>query len=114
MVLGLLQPDNGELLVCNVPVCFGQTRTNRYIGYLPDIPEFYNYMAPMQYLKVCGKVIGLSKAELSKRSEELISLVGLNGIIEILSDEERICGHDAFLNKGKRCHGNAFGNQRFT
>ncbi len=24
--------------VCNEPVCFGQTQTNQYIGYLPDVP----------------------------------------------------------------------------
>lgn len=63
MVLGLLQPDSGNIHVCNEPVCFGQTRTNQYIGYLPDVPEFYNYMTPIQYLKLCGEVIGLSKAE---------------------------------------------------
>ena len=28
MVLGLLQPDQGEILVCNEPVRFGQTKTN--------------------------------------------------------------------------------------
>ncbi len=78
MVLGLLQPDKGEIHVCNEPVCFGQTRTNQYIGYLPDVPEFYNYMTPIQYLKLCGEVIGLSKTEISKRSDELLSLVGLN------------------------------------
>lgn len=80
MVLGLLQPDSGEIHVCNEPVCFGQTRTNQYIGYLPDVPEFYNYMTPKQYLKLCGEVIGLSKAEISGRSERLLSLVGLNGV----------------------------------
>ena len=26
MVLGLLQPDKGEIHVCNEPVCFGQTK----------------------------------------------------------------------------------------
>lgn len=36
-------------------------------------------MTPLQYLKLCGEVIGLSKAEISKRSGELLSLVGLNG-----------------------------------
>ncbi|HJC24666.1 MAG TPA: ABC transporter ATP-binding protein [Candidatus Eisenbergiella merdavium] len=80
MVLGLLQPDHGEILVCDEPVCFGQARTNQYIGYLPDVPEFYSYMTPMQYLKLCGEIIGLSRAELSERSERLLSLVGLNGI----------------------------------
>lgn len=78
MVLGLLQPDSGEIHVCNEPVCFGQTKTNQYIGYLPDVPEFYNYMTPMQYLKLCGEVIGLPKAEIAKRSRELLLLVGLN------------------------------------
>ena len=44
-----------------------------------SVPEFYNYMTPIQYLKLCGEVIGLSKVEISKRSKELLSLVGLNG-----------------------------------
>lgn len=80
MVLGLLQPDQGEILVCNNPVHFGQTKTNSYIGYLPDVPEFYNYMTPMQYLMLCGEIIGLPTKEIQKRGIELLSLVGLNGI----------------------------------
>lgn len=32
MVLGILQPDNGEISVCNEPVCFGQTRTNHILS----------------------------------------------------------------------------------
>lgn len=80
MVLGLLQPDGGKIHVCNELVCFGQTRTNQSIGYLPDVPEFYNYMTPMQYLKLCGEVTGLPKNEISTRSHALLSLVGLNGV----------------------------------
>lgn len=80
MVLGLLQPDRGEIHVCNEKVCFGQTKTNQFIGYLPDVPEFYNYMTPSQYLKLCGEVIGLSKSEIEQRGQNLLSLVGLNGI----------------------------------
>lgn len=79
MVLGLLQPDHGEIRVCNESVCFGQTKTNQYIGYLPDVPEFYNYMTPLQYLRLCGEVIAISKNEVEKRSQELLSLVGLSG-----------------------------------
>ena len=67
MVLGLLQPDHGEIRVCNESVCFGQTKTNQYIGYLPDVPEFYNYMTPLQYLRLCGEVIAIPKSEIEKR-----------------------------------------------
>lgn len=79
MVLGLLQPDRGEIRVCNESVCFGQTKTNQYIGYLPDVPEFYNYMTPMQYLRLCGEIIAIPKSEATRRGRELLSLVGLGG-----------------------------------
>ena len=80
MVLGLLQPDSGSIFVCNEPVRFGQTKTNQYIGYLPDVPEFYNYMTPLNYLTLCGEVIGLSKTEITQRGQELLTLVGLDDV----------------------------------
>ena len=80
MVLGLLRPDQGEITICNEPVHFGQTKTNQYIGYLPDVPEFYDYMTPIRYLALCGEIIGLPKAETYQRVEELLSLVGLGNV----------------------------------
>lgn len=80
MVLGLLQPNQGKIYVCSEPVRFGKSKTNQYVGYLPDVPEFYNYMSPEQYLVLCGDIIGLSKEEIKNRSVELLSLVGLEGV----------------------------------
>lgn len=77
MVLGLLKPDSGSIQVCGNPVRYGETKTNRSIGYLPDVPEFYGYMRPMEYLALCGAITGLSHAQTRRKSEELLSLVGL-------------------------------------
>lgn len=89
MVLGLLQSDRGEISVCNEPVCFGQTKTNKYIGYLPDVPEFYNYMTTIQYLRLCGEVMGVSKSEIDVRGKELLSLVGLSGVTKLIGGFSR-------------------------
>jgi ABC-2 type transport system ATP-binding protein len=80
MALGLLSSDNGEITVCGERVSFGQTRTNRHIGYLPDVPEFYGYMRPKEYLKLCGEITGMANTKIKNRSDELLSLVGLTGV----------------------------------
>ena len=76
-ILGLLKADSGEIHVMGEKVRFGQTNTNRHIGYLPDVPEFYSYMTPHEYLTLCGEVCGMSKADIVARSNELLELVGL-------------------------------------
>ena len=76
-ILGLLKPDSGEISVMGEKVHFGQTATNRHIGYLPDVPEFYSYMTPLEYLTLCGEVSGMNKSDIVTRSKELLDLVGL-------------------------------------
>ena len=78
-VLGLIKADAGEIFVCDEQVKFGQTRTNRNIGYLPDVPEFYPFMTPREYLTLCGESLGMKNDEIAKRSAELLEMVGLAG-----------------------------------
>ena len=77
MILGFLQPDAGEIYVNGERVAYGNTKTNRHIGYLPDVPEFYGYMSPKEYLRFCGEITGLSREVTQDRSKELLSMVGL-------------------------------------
>lgn len=77
MILGLLKKDAGEIIVNGVDVQYGNTKTNKYIGYLPDVPEFYTYMTPREYLTFAGEISGVEKKVLKDRVEELLELVGL-------------------------------------
>lgn len=78
MILGLLAVSGGEILVDGMPVRYGNTPTNRLVGYLPDVPEFYSYMTPAEYLRFCGEISGMPSKEIKNRSEELLRLVGLD------------------------------------
>jgi len=76
-VLGLLKQDKGEIFVAGEKVVYGQNTTNKYIGYLPDVPEFYSFMTAKEYLLLCGEALGIRKKLVTERSVELLSLVGL-------------------------------------
>lgn len=85
-VLGLLKIDDGEIYVAGEKVAYGQTRTNRHIGYLPDVPEFYSFMTPLEYLNFCGEITGMNAKEIKARSRQMLELVGL------LEENHRIGG----------------------
>lgn len=78
LILGLLKPAGGKITVCGEPVTYGETKTNRMVGYLPDVPAFYGYMSAMEYLTLCGRISGLNKTQTQKKSRELLELVGLS------------------------------------
>lgn len=76
-VLGLIPVDGGTISVCGEKVVFGNSPTNRHVGYLPDVPEFYGYMTAQEYLKLCGSITNMKASECEARSKELLELVGL-------------------------------------
>ena len=89
MILGFLKKDEGSIKVFGEEVSFGQSKTNRFIGYLPDVPEFYGYMTAKEYLNLCGAITGLSKNEIKIKSVELLELVGLRDVNKRISGYSR-------------------------
>lgn len=77
LILGLLKMDRGEIFVNGEKVVYGENRTNRYIGYLPDVPEFYGFMTPLEYLMLCGGVSGMDRMQARTEAIRLLALVGL-------------------------------------
>ena len=76
-ILGLLRPDGGAIEVAGERVCFGETKTNRHVGYLPDVPAFYPFLTAREYLALCGESLEIPTDEIKKRSTELLERVGL-------------------------------------
>jgi ABC-2 type transport system ATP-binding protein len=77
LILGLDTLDAGEILIDGVPVKYGKTATNQGVGYLPDVPEYYGYMTPTEYLTLCGKVTGMKRSALKSRISTMLKLVEL-------------------------------------
>ncbi|MGT2933498.1 ABC transporter ATP-binding protein [Streptococcus catagoni] len=84
MLLGLLKIDSGNIQIFEEEVTFGKTPTNRHIGYLPDVPEFYDYMTAKEYLQLCAKF-----NQQSQNVQELLEKVGLKDSKQLISSFSR-------------------------
>jgi len=75
LLLGLIVPSEGEARI------FGLTpeslEARRRVGFLPENPYFYGFLNGDETLRFYGKLCGVTGAQLEKRVDELIDLVGL-------------------------------------
>ena len=76
-ILGILTPQEGNICVNGERVLFGGANTNKYIGYLPDVPEFYSFMTAYEFLEFCAQITNMNKELMKPRILEMLKLVGL-------------------------------------
>ncbi len=76
ILVGLLKPDSGHAKI------FGQTlphvHIRKKIAYLPELPDFYDYLRPSEFLFHCGRLFGMDTPTLKRRVPELLERVGLD------------------------------------
>ena len=77
MLCGLIKPDGGEIKFFGRDFQFGDLDLQTTFGYLPDVPGFYSWMRPKEFLRFSGRLFQIEKEALEKRIDELIDLVGL-------------------------------------
>ena len=75
IITGYLGQDEGEVLVCEIPVKDQPLETKKKIGYLPEANPLYPDMYVREYLDFIADIHGI--ADKKTRIEEVISLVGL-------------------------------------
>lgn len=75
MLLGLVKPTGGQALVLGAPA--GDVAVRRKIGFLPEDFRFYEWLKPVEFLELHGRLCGVPAATLRERIPALIDLVGL-------------------------------------
>jgi ABC-2 type transport system ATP-binding protein len=79
-VLGLIFPTRGEATLFGKPVTDPSARTR--LGYMPENPYVYQYLKPLEFLDLCGRLIGLPRREREEKSHAMIARVGLSHAID--------------------------------
>ena len=80
MLVGLARPTAGEALVLGESIAAPGKSYLKRLGYLPDVPGFYDWMRARDFLVLTGRIFGLTGRELDNRLGEVLELTGLAGI----------------------------------
>ena len=75
MLLGLVFPTSGEAEILGHPA--GDVKTRSKVGFLPEHFRFYDWLTPVELLKLHGRLYGMSHTVLRERVPALLGLVGL-------------------------------------
>lgn len=79
MLLGLTRPSSGTATVLGMPAGPAPAYLAR-IGFLPDVPGFYNWMRGEEFLMLTGRLFGIARQELKHRVSQLLDVTGLDGV----------------------------------
>ncbi len=74
-VLGLLEPDRGEVRVGGERG--GSVAAKSKLGYMPELATYYDFLRAGELLRLCGRLCGLRGRALERRITGLLDQLGL-------------------------------------
>ena len=80
MVLRLIFPTEGTIRILGTGN--DDPETMRRVGYMPENPYVYQYLRPLEFLDLCGRLAGLPGAERRRRGLEMVEMVGLQHAVD--------------------------------
>ncbi|MFA6309627.1 MAG: ABC transporter ATP-binding protein [Clostridia bacterium] len=89
MLTGITKPTSGEIKIFGEKVHFGSNKNRKDIGFLPDVPNFYNWMRAKEYLRFSGKLLSVEPKELEERIDRLLEKTGLTGVNKKIGNYSR-------------------------
>ncbi len=107
MLLGLVQPDQGNVLVLGLDAKKDAVSIKKLVGYAPESPRLYEFLTGIEFLDFIGDIYGMQTEEKRSRITEYLKGLQLEGregdMISSYSEgmKQKIALISAFLHKPK-------------
>src|SRR6201981_970248 len=72
MLIGLLEPTRGQVLFRGEDIHRDLAAYRRLLGYVPEEANLYPYLTGWEYLELVGTLRGMARAELERKSLEML------------------------------------------
>jgi len=80
ILTGLARPSHGSVRVLGHDVVKAGNDVRAEVGFLPDVPGFYEWMTAEEFLRFAGGLFGIERRTLDERVRALLELAGLTGV----------------------------------
>jgi ABC-2 type transport system ATP-binding protein len=80
LLSGLIKADKGSIRLLGHDVSHKNKNVNKLFGFVPQDLSFYNELSPVENLAFFGAWAGLNKHEISERTDELLTILGLQEV----------------------------------
>ena len=107
MLLGLVQPEEGTVMVLGLDAKTDSVAIKRLVGYAPEAPRIYEFLTGIEFLDFIGDLYGMQTEEKRSRINEYLKALQMDGregdMISSYSEgmKQKIALIAAFLHKPK-------------
>lgn len=80
LIAGLARPTSGTIRVLGLDVATAGSAVRSQLGFLPDVPAFYDWMTAAEFMRFAGGLFGLDRSVLDERIAMLLGTAGLGDV----------------------------------
>src|ERR1035437_9256877 len=80
ILTGLARPTGGSVQILGRDVASAGNAVRAQIGFLPDVPGFYEWTTAQEFLRFAGGLFGIGRRVLDERLGMLLDLAGLGDV----------------------------------
>ena len=80
VLTGLARPTSGSVQILGHDVASAGNSVRAQVGFLPDVPGFYEWMTAEEFLCFAGELFGIGRPVLHERVGMLLDLAGLGDV----------------------------------
>jgi ABC-2 type transport system ATP-binding protein len=80
VITGMARPTSGTVRVLGNDVTTAGNAVRAQLGFLPDVPAFYEWMTAEEFMHFAGGLFGLEHRVLTQRTGMLLDTAGLGGV----------------------------------
>jgi len=81
LLTGLARPTSGSVRVLGHDVAAAGNAVRGDVGFLPDVPGFYEWMTAGEFMRFAGALFGIGEPVLGERVAMLLDLAGLGDVL---------------------------------